>query len=135
MYVVLFFEKSCAAVPNIWVREKENQCWWPPKGVNVKKAVSERIPHENNWPLYPFHKLWGPYGKSISLYNCKKNMSLTVFIYSRVQIIKKITIDVIWIWFDTSMNDFQRFKSDIWSLKNDTLRNKAFDTILKRSEF
>ena len=72
MYVVLFFEKSCAAVPDIWVREKENQCWWPPKGVNVKKAVSERIPHENNWPLYPFHKLWGPYGKSISLYCYKK---------------------------------------------------------------
>ncbi|XP_071579761.1 uncharacterized protein [Temnothorax nylanderi] len=61
MYVVLFFENSCATVPASWVREKERMCWWPPKTINLSKAIAKCTPHEDHWIMNPFHKLWGPY--------------------------------------------------------------------------
>ncbi|XP_018395905.1 PREDICTED: uncharacterized protein LOC108774327 [Cyphomyrmex costatus] len=61
MYVVLFFDDSTAAVPTSWVQKEKQLCWWPPKHINLSKAIAKCTPYQNNWASHSFHKLWGPY--------------------------------------------------------------------------
>ncbi|XP_067206974.1 uncharacterized protein [Linepithema humile] len=43
------------------IRKVARLCWWPPKTVNLSKAIAKGIAHEDHWDIHPFHKLWGPY--------------------------------------------------------------------------
>ncbi|XP_067206975.1 uncharacterized protein [Linepithema humile] len=45
------------------IRKVARLCWWPPKTVNLSKAIAKGIAHEDHWDIHPFHKLWGPYDK------------------------------------------------------------------------
>lgn len=63
MYNVIFVDTWTSVVPNIWVCEENKECLWPPKNVNVTKAIVKKVSSANDWKVMKYKKLLGPYGK------------------------------------------------------------------------
>lgn len=61
MYYVIIWEKYCSAVPDIWVNFSEKTFTYPSTGINATNAIKRKICSEDDWSIYEYRKILGPY--------------------------------------------------------------------------
>jgi hypothetical protein len=43
------FEGQCQQVPYTWILSTQDQCYWPPKGTNEKRAITSMMVPGEDW--------------------------------------------------------------------------------------
>lgn len=62
MYYITFYDDWCSTIPEQWIHFKTKTFLWPPKEINVTKAVIKSIQPQNNWITHTYRRITGPYG-------------------------------------------------------------------------
>lgn len=62
MYYIISFYDWCSIVPEIWLNFKDETFSWPPKDINITKAITKNITPKTNWIRRTFRRITGPYG-------------------------------------------------------------------------
>lgn len=68
MYYIIFFNDWCSIVPEIWLNLEEKTFLWPPKEINVTKAITKNIKPKSNWIKRIYRRITGPYSNYKQLY-------------------------------------------------------------------
>lgn len=61
IYNVIFWDQYCQVVPHCWVNFKEKTFTCPTSKYNVTNAVKKKCSPGNDWKVYSYHKILGPY--------------------------------------------------------------------------
>lgn len=61
MYYIIFYNDWCSTVPQLWTNLENKTFLWPPKEINVTKAIIKNIPPKNNWITRTYRRIMGPY--------------------------------------------------------------------------
>ncbi|XP_067207115.1 reticulocyte-binding protein homolog 1-like isoform X1 [Linepithema humile] len=61
MYYIIFYDDWCSTIPQQWVNFNTQTFLWPPKTINVTKAIMKSIQPQNNWITLDYRRITGPY--------------------------------------------------------------------------
>jgi len=61
MYNIVFWDQFCQVIPHCWVNFKEKTFTCPASKCNVTNAIKKKINPGNDWKVYNYHKILGPY--------------------------------------------------------------------------
>lgn len=61
MYNIVFWDQYCQIVPYCWVNFREKTFTCPTSKCNATNAIKKKINPANDWKVYTYHKILGPY--------------------------------------------------------------------------
>lgn len=61
MYHIVWWDKFYQAVPHCWINFNEKTFTCPASKCNVTNAVKKKINPGNDWKVYNYYKILGPY--------------------------------------------------------------------------
>lgn len=64
MFYVAIGVNWCSVVPQSWINIDMNICMWPPRGIDVSKAIRKALSPQSSWENISYNYLLGPYGKN-----------------------------------------------------------------------